>query len=195
MWKAVIADDEGVILQGLKKLVDWTNMDVHLVGEARDGQQLKEVMEETDPDIVITDIMMPYRTGLDILRWCNEADMHAKFIFISGYQEFTYAKEALQSGAVDYLLKPVARKDLEDAKIASRPSEINNSLLTQIATTSTIKEYPQELVDYAANNMKNYYKQQAESSSNKSRWNRYPLYNYDWRKTDLSLRRRGSVVC
>lgn len=115
MWKAVIADDEGVILQGLKKLVDWTNMDVHLVGEARDGQQLKEVMEETDPDIVITDIMMPYRTGLDILRWCNEADMHAKFIFISGYQEFTYAKEALQSGAVDYLLKPVARKDLEDA--------------------------------------------------------------------------------
>lgn len=72
MWKAVIADDEGVILQGLKKLVDWTNMDVHLVGEARDGQQLKEVMEETDPDIVITDIMMPYRTGLDILRWCNE---------------------------------------------------------------------------------------------------------------------------
>ncbi len=115
MWKAVIADDEGVILQGLKKLVDWTNMDVHLVGEARDGQQLKEVMEETDPDIVITDIMMPHRTGLDILRWCNEADMHAKFIFISGYQEFTYAKEALQSGAVDYLLKPVARKDLEDA--------------------------------------------------------------------------------
>ena len=61
--------------------------------------------------------------------------------------------------------KESVRKDLEDAKIASRPSEINNSLLTQIATTSTIKEYPQELVDYAANNMKNYYKQQAESSS------------------------------
>ena len=61
--------------------------------------------------------------------------------------------------------KESVRKDLEDAKAASRPSEINNSLLTQIAATSTIKEYPQELVDYAANNMKNYYKQQAESSS------------------------------
>ena len=61
--------------------------------------------------------------------------------------------------------KESVRKDLEDAKVASRPSEINNSLLTQIAATSTIKEYPQELVDYAANNMKNYYKQQAESSS------------------------------
>ncbi|MDD6325507.1 MAG: trigger factor [Lachnospiraceae bacterium] len=61
--------------------------------------------------------------------------------------------------------KESVRKDLEDAKVASRPSEINNSLLTQIAATSTIKEYPQELVDYAANNMKNYYKQQAESSN------------------------------
>ena len=71
MWKAVIADDEGVILQGLKKLVDWTNMDVHLVGEARDGQQLKEVMLETDPDIVSFDFLMPFRTCLDILRLCN----------------------------------------------------------------------------------------------------------------------------
>lgn len=60
--------------------------------------------------------------------------------------------------------KESVRKDLEDAKVAARPSEINNGLLTQIAANSTIKEYPQELVDYAANNMKNYYKQQAESS-------------------------------
>lgn len=56
MWKVVIADDEGVILQGLKKLIDWKNVDVELVGEARDGQQLKKVIEQTDPDIVIADI-------------------------------------------------------------------------------------------------------------------------------------------
>lgn len=115
MWKVVIADDEGVILQGLKKLIDWKNVDVELVGEARDGQQLKKVIEQTDPDIVIADIMMPHMTGLEVIRWYNEMHSHAKFIFVSGYQEFTYAKEALQSGAVDYLLKPVARKDFEDA--------------------------------------------------------------------------------
>lgn len=115
MWKVVIADDEGVILQGLKKLIDWKKVDVELVGEARDGQQLKKVIEQTDPDIVIADIMMPHMTGLEVIRWYNEMHSHAKFIFVSGYQEFTYAKEALQSGAVDYLLKPVARKDLEDA--------------------------------------------------------------------------------
>lgn len=89
--------------QGLKRLIDWANINVELVGEARDGQQLKEVIEETDPDIVIADIMMPNMTGLEVIRWYNEVYSHAKFIFISGYQEFTYAKEALQNGAVDYL--------------------------------------------------------------------------------------------
>lgn len=73
------------------------------------------MIEQTDPDIVIADIMMPHMTGLEVIRWYNEMHSHAKFIFVSGYQEFTYAKEALQSGAVDYLLKPVARKDFEDA--------------------------------------------------------------------------------
>lgn len=99
--------------QGLKRLIDWANINVELVGEARDGQQLKEVIEETDPDIVIADIMMPNMTGLEVIRWYNEVHSHAKIIFISGYQEFTYAKEALQNGAVDYLLKPVGRKDLD----------------------------------------------------------------------------------
>lgn len=76
---------------------------------------MKEVIEKTDPDIVIADIMMPNMTGLEVIRWYNEVHSHAKFIFISGYQEFTYAKEALQNGAMDYLLKPVGRKDLENA--------------------------------------------------------------------------------
>ena len=115
MWRVVIADDEGVILQGLKKLIDWKSLEVELVGEARDGQRLKEVIEETKPDIVIADIMMPHMTGLEVIRWYYETHSHAKFIFISGYEEFSYAKEALKNGAVDYLLKPVGRKELEEA--------------------------------------------------------------------------------
>ena len=115
MWKIVIADDEGVILQGLKKLIDWESLDAELVGEAKDGQRLKEVIEATQPDIVIADIMMPYMTGLEVIRWNAEINGHAKFIFISGYQEFSYAREAIKNGAVDYLLKPVGRKELEEA--------------------------------------------------------------------------------
>lgn len=115
MWRAVIADDEGVIVNGLKKLIDWGSLDIDVVGDARDGLQLKQVIEESDPDLVITDIMMPKMTGIEIIRWYYESYSRAKFIFISGYEEFSYVREAIKNGAVDYLLKPVGRKELEEA--------------------------------------------------------------------------------
>lgn len=115
MWRAVIADDEGVIVNGLKKLIDWNSLEVEIVGDARDGLQLQHVIGEDDPDLIITDIMMPKVTGLEIIRWYYESHSRAKFIFISGYEEFSYAREAIKNGAVDYLLKPVGRKDLEEA--------------------------------------------------------------------------------
>lgn len=115
MWRAVIADDEGVILNGLKKLIDWEGCGVEIAGDARDGGQLKGLIEEKKPDIVITDIMMPKMTGLELLKWDQDRDARTKFIFISGYQEFSYAQEAIRNGAVDYLLKPVGKKELEEA--------------------------------------------------------------------------------
>lgn len=115
MWKLVIADDERLIVKGLVRMTDWESLDVEVAGVAYDGEQLKKMIEFADPDIVVTDIMMPYITGLDLLHWNNEKNGKAKFIFVSGYQEFSYAQEALKNGAVDYLLKPVARKDLEES--------------------------------------------------------------------------------
>lgn len=115
MWKAVIADDEGVIVNGLTKLLDWNSLDVMIVGTARNGGALKQMIEESDPDLVIADIMMPEMTGLEVICWCNESSHRAKFIFISGYDTFAYAREAIKNGAVDYLLKPVGRKELEEA--------------------------------------------------------------------------------
>lgn len=115
MWKAVIADDERIIVKGLRKLVDWGALGITVVGEAGDGQQLMQVIEETQPDIVLSDIRMPGHTGLEVLRWYEKHYTGAKFIFASGFQEFSYAKEALRHGAVDYLLKPVGRRDLETA--------------------------------------------------------------------------------
>lgn len=115
MWKAVIADDEGVIVNGLKRLIDWESLDVSIEGDARNGEQLLKEIERVEPDLVITDIKMPKMTGLEVLRRCASMQSKAKFIFISGYEEFSYAKEALQNGAVDYLLKPVGRRELEEA--------------------------------------------------------------------------------
>lgn len=115
MWKLVIADDERLIVKGLSKMIDWESLNVEIAGVAYDGEQLKRTIEYADPDIVLTDIMMPYMTGLELLHWYNARGGKAKFIFVSGYQEFSYVQEALKNGAVDYLLKPVGEKELEEA--------------------------------------------------------------------------------
>lgn len=115
MWKLVIADDERIIVKGLKKLIDWEALNIEIAGEAYNGEQLKKLIEYADPDIVLTDIMMPYMTGLELISWYKEQKGKAKFIFVSGYQEFSYAQEAIKNGAVDYLLKPVGADELTEA--------------------------------------------------------------------------------
>ncbi len=115
MWKLIIADDEAVIRKGLKILTDWEQMDIEIIGEASDGKQLYSLIEEKKPDLVLTDIRMPDMSGLDVIQKCAEMDNPPRFIFISGYEEFSYAKDAVRFGAVDYLLKPVAEEDLQNA--------------------------------------------------------------------------------
>ena len=116
MWKVVIADDEAVLRSGLKKLIDWDGLDLDLVGEAENGKELYEIIVEERPQIVITDVSMPDMSGLDVMRCVTDGGIsETKFIFVSGYAEFSYAQTALSGGAVDYLLKPVGRKNLEDS--------------------------------------------------------------------------------
>ncbi len=111
--RVLLADDESVILRVLKKLISWENLGLSIVGEASDGLELKQQIVEQDPDLIVTDISMPGCTGIDIIREIHEAGRSVKVIFISTYQEFTYAQQALQYGALDYLVKPVNKSQLE----------------------------------------------------------------------------------
>ncbi|WP_312149802.1 response regulator [Paenibacillus odorifer] len=111
--RVLLADDEPVILRGLKKLISWEKLGLTIVGEASDGIELKQQIEDCDPDLIISDISMPGYTGIDIIREIHEAGRAVKVIFISAYQEFTYARQALQYGALDYLVKPVNKNQLE----------------------------------------------------------------------------------
>ena len=116
MWKTILADDEIVILNGLQKLVDWDRLNVELIGTAEDGAELLDQINEKRPRLVISDIKMPHATGLEVLRRLKEeGNEDVKFIFISGYEEFSFAREAIALGAVDYLMKPVSKDDLEGA--------------------------------------------------------------------------------
>lgn len=138
-WKAVLADDEAIILNGMAELIDWSALDVEISGLAHDGIELEQLICDTAPDLVISDVRMPGQTGLDVIRKHKESGGRAQFILVSGYDEFTYAKEALRYGAVDYLLKPVRPDELFEAVKQAI------SLHTQMDAASVFREEKREL--------------------------------------------------
>lgn len=115
MLQAILADDEAVIRKGLRKLVDWERFGIQIMGEASNGKEALKLILEKKPDLVISDIAMPELDGLEMLKEINQRKTGTKVIFISGYQEFSYARKAVTYGAVDYILKPVAQDELEAA--------------------------------------------------------------------------------
>ena len=115
MRKVLLADDEGVIVKGLHKLIDWDALEIEVVGEATDGLTAEQMILDRHPDLVISDIRMPGLSGLELMERHRGGARAPKFIFISGYEEFEYVRQALSGGAVDYLLKPVSAAALEKA--------------------------------------------------------------------------------
>ncbi|WP_248927833.1 response regulator transcription factor [Paenibacillus hamazuiensis] len=107
MWSIVIIDDERSVLQGMKKTIPWDELDARWAGEAADGRQGLELINEVQPDIVITDIYMPVMNGLDMIEQLRKQDYPGKIIILSGYSDFEYARQALRLGVDDYLSKPV----------------------------------------------------------------------------------------
>lgn len=115
MFKIILADDEPVIIRGLKKLIEWEKLDAKVVADACDGEELLSQVRKLQPDIIISDVAMPKMTGLDVIEEIRKNNWNVKVIFLSGYQEFDYVKTALSREAVDYLLKPVGKEELEHA--------------------------------------------------------------------------------
>ncbi|SFF39769.1 two-component system, response regulator YesN [Paenibacillus algorifonticola] len=115
MINAILADDEPIIIRGLKKLLPWEELGIRIIGEAWTGRGLIELVQKEGPSLVITDISMPDGTGIDVLKAISRLGCKTKVIFISAYQEFSYAKEALALGAVDYLVKPIEKELLLSA--------------------------------------------------------------------------------
>ncbi|MCR5082841.1 MAG: response regulator [Parasporobacterium sp.] len=116
MKKLIIADDEKVLIKGIQKMIPLEELQLELAVTASDGRELYEKIKEHKPDIVITDVKMPKMTGIEVMKTLKEeGEIVPEFVFISGYQEFEYIKEAIQEGAVDYLIKPVNTKDFSNA--------------------------------------------------------------------------------
>lgn len=112
MIRMILADDEPVITRGIQKLVDWPGLGIEIVGEYTDGRSVLEGIIRLKPELALLDISMPGMTGVEILKECSLLNIPTQIIFVSGFQDFAYAKAAIKYGAVDYLLKPVIREEL-----------------------------------------------------------------------------------
>lgn len=113
MLKVVIIDDEPLVLEGLRTMVDWTGHGYKIIGEAINGEEGFDLISESNPDLVITDMRMPIMDGLVLIEKCrNELELHAEFVILSGYSEFEYAKKALELNSHQYLLKPIDSDDI-----------------------------------------------------------------------------------
>jgi two-component system response regulator YesN len=117
MYKVMIVDDEPEIRQGLKLKVDWGSIGLRIAGEASNGLEALERLSAEPIDIVITDMNMPVMDGMSFLDACHEQYPELRLIVITGYEDFHYAKAAIRNQARDYLLKPVARKELTDTLV------------------------------------------------------------------------------
>lgn len=108
MIKLLLVDDEPIICQGLRQTINWKDFDIEVVDEAYDGKEAIEKIEQyQDIDILLLDIRMPVMDGLELAEKIYYSNFNLKIIMISGYEEFNYAKKALQLGVKNYLLKPV----------------------------------------------------------------------------------------
>ncbi|RCX19617.1 two-component system response regulator YesN [Fontibacillus phaseoli] len=104
--KIMIVDDESFIRMNFKTFLDWKHHGYGLVGEASNGREALEKIDELDPDVVFLDIRMPLMDGLEVLRQLQQREHSCKVIILSSHNEFEYAREALRLGACDYIHKP-----------------------------------------------------------------------------------------
>lgn len=112
MYRMLIVDDEYLVRMGLKETIDWSALDVEIIGEATNGQQGFLLACELKPDIIISDVKMPLMNGVEFVRKLREVHYDGKIIILSGYRDFEYAKETFENGVSAYVLKPVDNQEI-----------------------------------------------------------------------------------
>jgi two-component system, response regulator YesN len=132
MWKMLIADDEPKIRRGLARLINLLEFEVEVVGEAEDGEIALELMREHAPHLLLVDICMPFLNGLELIEAVRKINPECIVIVVTGFDEFSYAQQAIKLGVFDYLLKPIVKEQLES---------VIEKAIEQLIQRSTNKKY------------------------------------------------------
>lgn len=125
MYTVVIADDEKIIRDFLKNELNWEKLGFHVSGAAANGMEALELVEEYQPDLLLTDIQMPYISGIELTRQVREVNPFMDIVYLTAFEEFEYAKKAIQYNVISYILKSQSKEELEEElkKIKKRLDE------------------------------------------------------------------------
>lgn len=112
LYRIILVDDEEEVRKSIIKKIDWADAGFQVVGDAENGQEAMEIIEALEPDVVLTDVRMPYMDGLTLAEWVRQDHPSIKVIIFSGYDDFEYAKQAIRLNVIEYILKPVNVEEL-----------------------------------------------------------------------------------
>lgn len=131
MLTMLLIDDEYLVRKGIRETIDWSEYGIEIIGEASDGEDGLEMALKFTPDIILTDIRMPFMDGLEFMAKLRESGLNSSILVLSGHEDFSYVRTALQHGAADYLLKPIDNKHLISTvmKVAEKIKEERSTQL------------------------------------------------------------------
>jgi two-component system response regulator YesN len=145
MLKVFLVEDEIVVREGIKNNINWQEHGFHFCGEASDGELAYPMIQKTKPDVVLTDIRMPFMDGLELSRLIKRDMPWVKIIILSGYGEFEYAKEAINIGITEYLLKPIS-----SAELMKSMKTVRDNLIKEQEEKANLEKFQRDMKEYEA---------------------------------------------
>ncbi|MBR5361559.1 MAG: response regulator, partial [Lachnospiraceae bacterium] len=142
LYKVILVDDEEEVREAIRKRINWEEIGFSVVGTAENGEDALELAETLEPDVVMTDIQMPFMDGLTMLRKFKEKIPDIRSVIFSGYDDFEYAKEAIRLEAEEYILKPVDADELR--KIFTRIKARLDEKIKQRRNVELLSKYYEE---------------------------------------------------
>ena len=152
MLKIFLAEDEVVVRETIKRMIPWEELGFELVGEAADGEMALPLLIRQQPDLLITDIKMPFMDGLTLACLAKKEIPGLKVVILSGYDDFNYAKQAIGIGVEDYLLKPITKNALIE-----RLSEIRSRYEHEKTQKEYYEKFQREMQAYEKNSSRDFF--------------------------------------
>lgn len=159
MLKIFLAEDEVVVRETIKRMIPWEELGFELVGEAADGEMALPLLIRQQPDLLITDIKMPFMDGLTLARLAKKEIPGLKVVILSGYDDFNYAKQAIGIGVEDYLLKPITKNALIE-----RLSEIRSRYEHEKTQKEYYEKFQREMQAYEKNISRDFFEALVDGS-------------------------------